>query len=412
MNQIPSLTVRVRRIAPEVAAQRLGSRSADFIFWRETNFVIGEGVAASHSSATANRTREHADWWQLLVKQAQIVDEVGLPGSGLLAFAGLTFSNLSELPSSLWVAQRTTVQRGDLAWEVEIDSFDPASSVARAGSAAAVQPKVTFRAGSQDEAGFRTAVSEAINRIRAGSLNKVVLARDLIADLPSGFSPQAALGRLHERYPTCWNYLIGDQIGASPELLLRAERDEISARVLAGTAGRGTDPDVDMAIAAGLRSSLKNLQEHEFAIDSMVSQLQPISEVVSADPNPHSAALPDLWHLASDVTAKLKAGVSVFDAIERIHPTAAVAGTPRQDALKLIAELEPFDRGGYAGPVGWLASDGSAEFALALRGGRFESETQLRAFAGSGIVAGSDPESELAETELKFQAIRWAVGTQ
>ena len=412
MNQIPSLTVRVRRIAPEVAAQRLGSRSADFIFWRETNFVIGEGVAASHSSATANRTREHADWWQLLVKQAQIVDEVGLPGSGLLAFAGLTFSNLSQLPSSLWVAQRTTVQRGDLAWEVEIDSFDPVSSVARAGSAAAVQPTVTFRAGSQDEAGFRTAVSEAINRIRAGSLNKVVLARDLIADLPSGFSPQAALERLHERYPTCWNYLIGDQIGASPELLLRAERDEISARVLAGTAGRGTDPDVDMAIAAGLRSSLKNLQEHEFAIDSMVSQLQPISEVVSADPNPHSAALPDLWHLASDVTAKLKAGVSVFDAIERIHPTAAVAGTPRQDALNLIAELEPFDRGGYAGPVGWLASDGSAEFALALRGGRFESETQLRAFAGSGIVAGSDPESELAETELKFQAIRWAVGTQ
>lgn len=400
-------------MAPEVARQRLDSRSADFIFWREANFVIGEGIAASHRSVTADRTRELENWWRLLVNQAQIVDEVGLPGSGLLAFAGLTFSNLSELPSSLWVAKRTTVQRGDLAWEVEIDSFDSgATSAGKESTAARGQSIAKFRPGLQDESGFRAAVAEAINRIRVGSLNKVVLARDLIADLPSGFSPQVALERLHERYPTCWNYLIGDQIGASPELLLRAERDEISARVLAGTAGRGTDPDVDMAIAAGLRSSLKNLQEHEFAIDSMVSQLQPISEVVSADPNPHSAALPDLWHLASDVTAKLKAGVSVFDAIERIHPTAAVAGTPRQAALGLIAELEPFDRGGYAGPVGWLASDGSAEFALALRGGRFESETQLRAFAGSGIVAGSDPESELAETELKFQAIRWAVGTQ
>lgn len=393
-----------------MAIQRLDEQRSDYVFWRGDNFVLGQGLVAYRGSAAPNRSAELAGWWQQLTAAAQLVDEVGLPGCGLIAFASFTFSNSSKFDSQLWIPRLTTVLRGELAWQVEIDSLD--ADVSAPNSSATAKTAAAFHPGAQDESGFRAAVAEAINRIRSGSLSKVVLARDLVADLPAGFSPQQALVRLHERYPTCWNYLIGDQIGASPELLLRSERDEISARVLAGTAARGTDPDVDLAIAEGLRSSHKNLQEHGFAIESMVSQLEPISEVVSADANPHSAALPDLWHLATDVSAKLKPGISVLEVIDRIHPTAAVAGTPRDLALELISELEPFDRGGYAGPIGWLASDGSAEFALALRGGRFEDNGRLRAFAGGGIVAGSDPESELAETELKFQAIRWAVGSQ
>lgn len=377
--------------------------------WRESSFVLGEGLVTASHSLGNDRTSELADWWQQLVAKCELDDEVGLPGSGVIAFASLTFSNRSAFASSLWIARRTTVIRGEHAWQVEIAGFEAVAT----GSSESTSARVAeFQPGEQDETGFRSSVTEAVSRIRSGSLNKVVLARDLIAPLPANFNRQAALARLHERYPTCWNYLIGDQIGASPELLLRSERGEISARVLAGTAARGTDPDVDLAIAAGLRSSHKNLQEHAYALDSMVAQLAPLSDAIAADTTPHSAALPDLWHLASDVTARLKPGVSIFEAIERIHPTAAVAGTPRAEALELISELEPFDRGGYAGPIGWLASDGTAEFALALRGARFEPGGRLRAFAGSGVVAGSDADSELAETELKFQAIKWAVGTQ
>ncbi|MEY3029267.1 MAG: hypothetical protein RL198_664 [Actinomycetota bacterium] len=380
------------------------------MLWRESNFVLGEGLVTSKTSTSSNRLDELADWWQNLIDCADIEDQVGLPGCGLIAFASFTFSSNSAFASKLWIAKRTTVKRGELAWQIEIEQVENKSSSVAAAESNMQGP--IFQAGEQDEDGFRRAVAAAVEKIRAGELSKVVLARDLVAKLPPNFSSQLALARLHGRYPTCWNYLIGDQLGASPELLLRAERNEISARVLAGTAARGTDPDVDMAIAEGLKTSHKNLEEHSFATESLVSQLAPISDAVMADTTPHSAALPDLWHLATDVSAKLKPGVSVLDVIKQIHPTAAVAGTPRGAAVQLIDQLEPFDRGGYAGPIGWLASDGSAEFALALRGGRLEPNGQIRAFAGGGIVAESDPESELAETELKFQAIRWAIGSQ
>jgi menaquinone-specific isochorismate synthase len=177
--------------------------------------------------------------------------------------------------------------------------------------------------------------------------------------------------------------------------------------VLAGTAARGTDPDVDRAIAEGLAHSIKNKQEHAFAVDSLLEKLDPFCEQITRDNEPFSLALPDLWHLATDVTGKLREKTSLLDIVAQLHPTAAVAGTPRKLAQDLIAELEPFDRGGYAGPVGWLASDGSGELAIALRGGIIE-ENQIRAIAGCGIVAGSDPQAELEETELKFRAVRYA----
>jgi menaquinone-specific isochorismate synthase len=180
---------------------------------------------------------------------------------------------------------------------------------------------------------------------------------------------------------------------------------------LAGTAGRGTDPDVDRAIADGLAHSSKNKHEHEFAVQSLIQELTPVCDDLETDKEPFSLALPDLWHLASDVRGRLKSGVTLLDAIAKLHPTAAVAGTPRDRAQAVISQLEPFDRGGYAGPVGWISADGSGELAIALRGGRVEQNPwQIRAFAGCGIVLESDPKAELAETELKFKAVRYAFG--
>jgi menaquinone-specific isochorismate synthase len=267
--------------------------------------------------------------------------------------------------------------------------------------------KVDFRNGRQSSDGFKAAVATAVARIQSGQLNKVVLARDLVADLPADFDLRPALARLDAQYPSCWIYSVDGTFGASPELLVRVAHGQVSARVLAGTAGRGTDPGIDEAISTALAGSAKNLSEHAFAVDSLVSALSPFCTTVDADSEPFSLALPNLWHLASDVHGVLKANSSVLDLADALHPTAAVAGTPRLAAQELISELEPFDRGRYSGPVGWIGSDGDGEWAIALRGGQI-SDQKLTAFAGCGVVAESEPDAELAETELKFQPIRGA----
>jgi menaquinone-specific isochorismate synthase len=157
-----------------------------------------------------------------------------------------------------------------------------------------------------------------------------------------------------------------------------------------------------------LASSEKNKNEHAFAVNSLVASLSPFCERVDADAKPFSLALPNLWHLASDVHGVLRAEASVLDLAAALHPTAAVAGTPTETARELIDELEGTDRGRYAGPVGWIGADGDGEWAIALRGAQI-SGRQIRAFAGCGIVAASDPAAELAETELKFRPIREAL---
>jgi menaquinone-specific isochorismate synthase len=320
-----------------------------------------------------------------------------------VAFASITFSPESGYESVLVVPARLTVIREGVSFVTEIASVLP--------------PEVTlpvsgvFFSGELSASGFVRATEEAISRIENSELEKVVLARDLVMPLSGKPDLTEVIARLHERYPHCWTYLVEGNFGASPELLLRAQAGEVSARVLAGTAGRGTDPDVDRAIADGLAHSSKNKHEHEFAVQSLIQELSPVCDDLETDKEPFSLALPDLWHLASDVRGRLKQGVTLLDAIARLHPTAAVAGTPRDKAQAVIAELEPFDRGGYAGPVGWISADGSGELAIALRGGRVEQNPwQIRAFAGCGIVSESDPKAELAETELKFKAVRYAFG--
>lgn len=387
----------VSRFQPAKAPEK-----PDLVFLREGNLLYGEGIALRLSAKGVNRIQELSTAWQELVQQSEIDDQVGLAGSGLMAFASITFSGDSEFESVLVVPARLTVIREGVSFVTEVapvsDSIEtrPVSGV--------------FFAGELSASGFVSATQEAIRRIEQTELEKVVLARDLVMPLSGNPDMAPVISRLHNRYPHCWTYLIEGNFGASPELLLRAESGEVSARVLAGTAGRGTDPDVDRAIADGLAHSSKNKHEHDYAVQSLIQELTPVCDDLEADQKPFSLALPDLWHLASDVRGKLKAGVTLLDAIARLHPTAAVAGTPRTLAEQTIAELEPFDRGGYAGPIGWISADGSGELAIALRGGRVEQDPwQLRAFAGCGIVAESDPQAELAETELKFKAVRYAL---
>ncbi|MEY4962561.1 MAG: hypothetical protein RLZZ249_1258 [Actinomycetota bacterium] len=376
----------------------------DQVFLRQGTEIYGEGISLRISARGEKRISELSNQFQQIAAEAEIKDEVRLAGSGLFGFVSITFSSSSEFESAVVIPAKLTVIRDGVSFITEISEVPEK------------QPKKTpsgvFLQGDQSASGFIAATKTAISRINESALEKVVLARDLVMPLSGEPDLQPAIERLHSRYPHCWTYLVEDNFGASPELLLRAEAGEVSARVLAGTAGRGTDPDVDRAIAEGLKHSTKNQHEHKFAVESLVQTLSSVCENLETDEEPFSLALPDLWHLATDVRGRLKSNVTLLDAVELLHPTAAVAGTPRVQAQELISELEPFDRGGYAGPVGWITADGSGELAIALRGGRIEREPalQIRAFAGCGIVAESDPEAELAETELKFKAVRYAFG--
>lgn len=370
------------------------------VFLHGENKIVGSGLFHKITARGPNRISELAGAWQEFLAGIEIESATHHSAPGVVGLTSIAFADASDYESSITICRNTLVIKDSVAFEISFPGEDQSEPTAELSG--------SFKEGQQSSAEFKRAVGQAIEQIRAGKLEKVVLARDLF--LPAGPNPDLGpiLDRLHERYPACWVYAIGGVFGASPELLLRAERGEVSARVLAGTAGRGTDPDVDRAIAEGLSHSLKNKHEHQYAVQSLVDELKPFCLSVEADQEPFSLALPDLWHLATDVRGKLRDDVNLLDVIAALHPTAAVAGTPRGTATEMISELEPFDRAGYAGPVGWLSSDGSGEIAIALRGAVIEKDG-IRAMAGCGIVSESDPEAELAETELKFRAIRSAI---
>ena len=373
-------------------------------FIRNGGGIIGWGEAARLTATGPNRIAELGRAWRELVAGSEIDDQVDLPGTGLVAFGSIAFADNSQFESVLIVPELVIGSRDGRMWLTSVNGAS-APTPSQFESAAAT----TLTPGAQSRAGFEAAVTAAVEAITSGRANKVVLARDLVATVSPNFDLRPVLAKLAERYPSCWVYSVDGTFGASPELLVRVSHGQVSARVLAGTAGRGTDPGVDQAIASALAASHKNVTEHSYAVDSLVQALAPFCDHVDADTEPFSLALPNVWHLASDVHGVLKEDASVLDLASALHPTAAVAGTPRLEALKLIEELEPFDRGRYAGPVGWIGADGDGEWAIALRGGQL-SGNKLTAYAGCGIVAESEAEAELAETDLKFQPVIGALG--
>jgi menaquinone-specific isochorismate synthase len=251
-------------------------------------------------------------------------------------------------------------------------------------------------------------VEDAVRRIRAGHLDKVVLARDLIAELDEPLDVRAPLAWLAERYPSCWTFNVDGLFGATPEMLVRRERGLVTSRVLAGTIRRTGDDASDLALAATLARSSKDLEEHEFAVRSVADALAPYSSSMNVPESPFVLHLPNVMHLATDVTGVLDGRASSLALAAALHPSAAVGGTPTREAVALIAELEQMDRGRYAGPVGWMDSDGDGEWGIALRSAEYDGR-RVRLFAGCGIVADSNPASELAEAAAKFVPVRDAL---
>ena len=259
------------------------------------------------------------------------------------------------------------------------------------------------------EAEWKNAVTRSVAHISAGDLSKIVLARDIVASLASPVSAAQVLRELALRYSSCWTYSVDGLIGSTPEMLIKVENGVARARVLAGTLDRATapadDPGYPQRVLVG---SDKQRHEHQIAIDSLTRQLLPFTSSMTSHSEPFVLELPNVWHLASDVAAELAPGPdggipTSLALVEALHPTAAVCGFPTSVAGELISELEHMDRGPYAGPVGWMDAAGNGEWGIALRGAVIEDPRTVRLYAGCGIVAGSNPAAELAETWSKFR---------
>jgi len=389
-----------------VLADALARDGMSFI--RDGEGMVTRGETLRLEATGPGRIEALAAQWRHICETAEVADTTPGSGRGLVGFGSIAFDDFSDWMSALVVPRQILGFKGGRAWLTNIGTTPVEPPNLNLDEWIEPWPKQTpilLGAGQLDEFDFEQAVESALEKLVDHQLSKVVLSRDISATLPNDFDPRPAIGRLTKRYPSCWTYWVNNRFGASPELLVRVDHGRFSARVLAGTASRGTDPEVDRAIAGALTNSPKNATEHRLAVESLVDALEPYCSEIVADSTPFSLALPNVWHLASDVQGILSADSSVLDLTAALHPTAAVAGTPRQDAMALIRELEPFDRGSYAGPVGWIGADGDGEWVIALRGAVI-SDDRITAHAGCGIVVGSAPAAELAETELKFQPIR------
>jgi len=382
----------------------LGSASTSFL--HQNQGLIGWGEAHLLSATGANRIESLDSQWREIVSTAEITDEVNLPGSGLIAFGSIAFADQSNSESVLVIPRLIVGLRDSRLWLTRIN-IEEAEALALIQKTTINEP-IRFEPGHTSPEQFTQNVVTALELIEASSVEKVVLARDLKAEVSNSFNINPAVATLAKNFSSCFTYSVAGLFGSSPELLVQVAHSQVSARVLAGTAGRGTDPGVDQAIGLALHDSAKNRAEHKFAVDSLVSALDELCVEIDADNEPFSLSLPNLWHLASDVHAVLKSDSSSLQVVNALHPSAAVAGTPKDKALEIIQQIETVDRGRYAGPVGWLGADGDGVWAIALRGAQLEQNT-LTAFAGCGIVAGSDPEAELQETNLKFKPITEAL---
>ena len=254
---------------------------------------------------------------------------------------------------------------------------------------------------------YRDRVRTALGRLDF-EFGKVVVARAITGHVVTPGDERAPLAKLSSGYPDCHIFAVEGLWGASPETLVRVTDRRVETRVLAGSAARGLDPQSDADAATRLANSAKDRDEHEYAMQSVLTALAPHCRSIVGASTPFTLRLSNVWHLASDIEGVLRSRTSVLDIIDSLHPTAAVAGVPTDRALTTITDIEAIPRGRYAGPVGWVDGAGNGEWAIALRCAQWR-ETDIVAHAGAGIIVGSDPESEYAETELKFRPIREAL---
>ena len=377
---------------------------------RQSAGLAGWGEAARVTLPTGgDRFTAAEKWLGELTDRTDIDDRVRRRGSGLVAFGTFTFDDTSD--GSVLIVPRAVLGRDGTgnAWLTTITPEGERPWAAGQFGPPVPPGDIRWHDGSLSAPEWEQAVGEAVHRItHSAELQKVVLARDLHASADIPIDPRVLLRWLAPRYPGCFTFACDGLVGATPELLIRKTGWEVSSLVLAGTSPRGATQAEDSELARILLGSAKENEEHEYAAVSLRDTLSPLCTAMHVAPRPELIRLPNVQHLGTWVHGTLAAERSALALVAAVHPTAAVGGTPTGTAVEVIRELECMDRERYAGPVGWIDADGNGEWGIALRCAQL-SGNRAHLFAGGGIVAGSDPAAELAETESKFRPMRNAL---
>ncbi len=406
----PPLRVRTVELADPGDLLALMPPADAYAWVRNGEGMVGWGEVVRHK---ASGMAEAQAWWVDQVRNIEVEAELDRApsGCGFMAFGSFVFDPDNTASESQLVVPRVVVgRRHGRSWLTTIGSVE-ADELPGPVEAPKRPVGVRFADGALSGPAWASAVAEAVSRIGAGDVDKVVLARDLSVLADTDIDPRWLAARLAERYSRCWTYVLDGLVGATPEMLVRLESGLATSRVLAGTIRRTGDDGHDLGLAAALSQSSKDLEEHEYAVRSVAAALAPFCSGMNVPDAPYVLALPNVLHLATDVTAVADPGATALDLAAALHPSAAVCGTPTAAARELIAELEHLDREKYSGPVGWIDARGDGEWAIALRCGQLSSTDprQMRLFAGCGIVAGSDPAAELGEASAKFVPMRDAL---
>lgn len=372
--------------------------------------IVGWGEVTRSSFHGPERFSRAQRWWSQQCATSK--------GDEPIAFASFAFDK--DPGNSVLVIPEVAIIRNQTGTRLTITSDVAISDAQLAGVLSDInRPRVvsqglnnvTWLPGSRPVSEWQSAVDSAVDRINAGELDKVVLARDIVAQLDEPIHIGALLIRLNESFPECWTFCVDGLVGATPELLIRRDGEHVTSRVLAGTMRRSRDTDRDGQLAAELLDSDKDQEEHVYAVESVAAALATHCTDLNVPERPFILRLANVQHLATDVTGELVDAAPALALAASLHPTAAVCGTPTERATHVIKELEGMDRGRYSAPVGWLAANGNGEFGIALRCALVETDDRktLRLFAGCGIVAGSTGESEVAESQAKFAAMKSAL---
>ena len=398
---------------------------------REAAAVAGLGRVLAIEADGDDRFARVAGRWRAVARHALADETDGPGGSGLVALGGFSFAPAGGAsptwsgfaPASLIVPEVSLARRGDqsrLTVNVALAADDTVDAAAervarRLGELRDAPlplldpvPVGTYQVVSpMPPAHYEQAVARAVARIAELEFEKVVLAREVEVHAPVAHDPAAVLGLLREAFPTSFTYVVGRAdatfIGATPELLIRREGQRASTVALAGSTRRSADPAVDDHLAEQLLRSDKERDENAIVARRIVRTLSPFSVWVTAAREPVVVKVANIQHLAAPIRAQLASSIDAIELAGRLHPTPAVGAEPAS-ALSVIPALEGLDRGWYAGPVGWTDATGDGEFCVALRCALLRG-TVATCYAGCGIVADSDPAAELAETEIKLQAL-------
>ena len=434
----PRLRVATEALPADRAADLLallhGRR--DVVAWvRHGRGLVGWGRVLTLEAEGAGRIEELRAAWRAVVYASWWTDPLVRPGTGPVALGAIAFSASSRERSVLVVPEVIVGADASGAWVTTASLADRPSqsppAPARVGTgppprrdrpqpaSGPVRPRASVRRGALADDAYLAAVATTQRRMAAGEARKVVLARDVMVTPSAPLPVPQILARLARGYPSCWTFAVDGMVGASPELLVRLEGRRLACRVLAGTARRRTGegargPADPAGLAEWLEASGKNNREHELARASALTALEPLCSVVEA-PERFVVTLPNVLHLASDITGVVAGDTGALSLVGALHPTAAVCGTPTPAAARIIEEVEGMDRGRYAGPVGWVDWHGEGEWCIALRSAALPDGgpgpgAPARVFGGGGIMPDSVPADELAETEAKMRPMLGALG--